>query len=363
VPLLALDTIRDRRGTRGRPLPWILLALVAATSPWLSFGSVFAVTATFAVATFLWWPRARPGTRRAWVGILSLWTASFLVLFAMALARQSSSTRMIAEWSDDMAFVYDAAPALRPFVALLAYFRTPLDYLFPAVAPLAVAVIAVGFFTAPRAFRVIVGTIVAVSALEVVAAVLIHRYVLTQGRLLLFAAPPYVIFAALGLVALGRLAHRRRGATLGLAVAALAATAWTVEAVRHRLPPVADDPGLYFRFDVLHDIDPLIEAASQIARPDEPVFVSRYSGEMFRFYHRGRLASATVCTRVNCRNEGPAVIDWLRTVERRGYMILLDSDDSRGRRELVAQAGCVAEIVARSRGMRLWRVTRQRPAG
>jgi hypothetical protein len=219
--------------------------------------------------------------------------------------------------------------------------------------------VAIGCLSARRAPRRILGGLFLFTAGVTIAAALAHRYVLVQGRLLLFAAPPVVIFAALGLQALGRRLSRSHGPALALAAAMLVSMAWSVEAIRHRLPPYRDDPRLYFRFDILHDLAPMIESARLLAAPGEPVFVSRYSGEIFRYYSRGRLPQATVCTRVNCRDEGPAVRSWLRGVERRGYMLLLDSDDVPGRRQIADQEGCDVQVVAQARGTRLWRVTRR----
>jgi hypothetical protein len=71
---------------------------------------------------------------------------------------------------------------------------------------------------------------------------------------------------------------------------------------------------------------------------------------------------ATVCTRLNCKNEGPAAQAWVDTVRRRGFMLLLDADDVPGRRQIVEKSGCEVRIAAQARGARLWRITRQTPA-
>jgi hypothetical protein len=361
APLLALQTLRSRGPVRRRREAWLALAGLALVSPWMSFGSLLCVPATLGVATLLWWPRAGSAARRAWTGVVLAWLASVAALYAVALGVQSTSSRMVSDWAGDMAFLFDAPPVLRPLVGLRAYLEILLVYLFHEAWVPAVILVAIGFVGAPRAARRVLGGLALATAVATIAAALAHRYVLAQGRLLLFAAPPVVILLALGLQALGRRLSPRRGPALALAAAALAATAWSAQAIRHRLPPYRDDPRLYFRFDILHDVEPLIESARLLAAPGEPVFVSRYTGEIFRYYRRGRLPQATVCTRSNCRNEPPVVYDWALGVERRGFMIVLDADDGPDRRAILEDAGCDAWIAAQARGARLLRVTRRTP--
>jgi hypothetical protein len=359
VPLLSLDTLHSRAPFARRRPAWAGLAVVALVAPWLSFGSVFCLSATFALATVFWWRRAHSEARGAWVVILLLWLLSFGALFELALETQANNPRMLNEWADDMAFLHGAPLLQQPLIGLGAYAHTSLAYLFPEVWGAALALILVGVLAAPRASRRVLGGLFLVTALGVVGAAILERYVLTQGRLLLFTAPAYISFAALGLLALARRLSPARGPGLALGATALFASLWCVQSIAHRLPPYRDDPRLYFRFDILHDLEPIIESARLLAAPGEPVFVSRYSGEMFRYYSRGRLPLATICTRFNCRNEPPVVYDWARGVERRGFMILLDSDDGPARRAILDDAGCDASVVAQARGARLLRVTRR----
>ncbi len=361
-PLLAMNTLHGRSGPRRRKGAWLALFLVAVFAPWTSFGSVFCAAATFVVATLLWWRRAGPDARRLWALAGFCWLVSFIGLFAFALDSHSSTPRMAIDWGPDMAFVYEAPLWRQPVNASWLYLETSLRYLFQDFWPVAVALILLGLVAGPRPARRLLGAVFLLVSAEVVATALLHRYVLSSGRLLLFTAAAYVLLAALGL--------RRAAAWLGpagprlaLCLVAAGAIAATADSVRHRLPPYVDDPRQYFRYDVLHDLEPTIAAASLLVRPGEPVFVSRYAGEAFRYYGRGRLADATVCTRLNCRNEGPAVQAWMRGVERRGYMLLLDSDDGPGRRLIAAQEGCDVAVVAQARGTRLWRVTRRQPRG
>lgn len=359
TPLLVLQTFASRASVGRRREAWVGLGGVALASPWLSFGSLLSVPATLAIGTLVWWRRARPAARRAWAAVGAAWLASLATLYLFALRTQTSSSRMIDEWANDMAFLHAAPALLRPLVGLRAYTETITRYLFPEVWGVAVLVTIVGVAAAPRPARRLLSALFLLTACAAVAAALAHRYVLVQGRLLLFAAPACVIFAALGVQALARRLAGTRGPALALAATAMLSTLWSAEAIRHRLPPWRDDPTLYFRFDILHDIDPIVESARLLAAPGEPVFVSRYSGELYRYYGRGRLPQATVCTRFTCRNEPPIVYEWARRVERRGFMILLDSDDVPGRRALLDAAGCEAWVVAQARGVRLLRITRR----
>jgi hypothetical protein len=359
VPLLMLMTLHARHPPGRRKGAWLALAAAVAVAPWLSFASAFCVSATLVLGSLLWWRRADGLARRAWLAVALLFVLSFTTLFGLALSTQSSNPRMIDEWSDDMAFVYDAPVLEQPILALAAYARTPLLYLFPGIWGGALVVILLGVFAAPRAGRWLLAGLFVTFGLEVVGAVMVHRYVLTQGRLLLFVATPYVILAAFGLVAVGRRIAGARGPALALTLAASLSTYWAVDAIRHRFPPYDDDPALYFRFDILHDLEPIIASANLLAAPGEPVFVSRYAGDLFRYYGRGRLLDATVCTRFNCRNEGPAIDAWAQSVKHRGFMLLLDSDDGPVRRRIMEEDGCDVRIVAQARGARLWRVTRR----
>lgn len=361
VPLLAIATLHSRVAPSRRGAAWLWLFMVLVAAPWLSFGSTFCVSATLAVASLCWWRRARRAARERWTLAVLLWLLSFATVFVFALRSQASNPRLLDAWAGDMAFITSAAPALRVVRAFSSYAHTSLSYLFPGVWPAVALLILVGFVAWPGTGRRLLALLFCVTAVEVVAAALLERYVLTQGRLLLFAAPTYVLFAAAGLLRLGRLLGPSAGPWLATGVAALASCYWSVLAIEHRIPPYRDDPSLYFRFDVIHDVDAVIGSLQLLASPGEAVFISRYSGEAFRFYNHGRVSDATVCTRLNCRNEGPALQAWIETVQRRGWMVLLDADDVPGRREIVEKAGCDIRIAAQARGARLWRLTRRAP--
>jgi hypothetical protein len=242
-----------------------------------------------------------------------------------------------------------------------------MGYLFPVAAPAAAGLALLGAAGWPRPGRSRLLGWCALTAATTVAAALAGRYPLGHGRLLLHAAPGALLLAASGVTTaaagLGRLGtglgRLRAGARLAPAIVALYALAWSVALVRHRYRDGAEDAAGGFVYDVVHDVEAMIVAAEARRAPEDEVMVSKCSGEAFRYYARGRLADALVCTRVECRTESPVLRSWLETVgDGRGWLLLLAEDDEPARRRVLQEAGFVWSEVARSRGARLWRVTR-----
>ena len=65
-----------------------------------------------------------------------------------------------------------------------------------------------------------------------------------------------------------------------------------------------------------------------------------------------------VCTRRSCPDDGPLVAGWLESIRDRGYMIVLEEEERSGLRGMARSAGLEVRTVARSRGARLWGLTR-----
>jgi hypothetical protein len=101
----------------------------------------------------------------------------------------------------------------------------------------------------------------------------------------------------------------------------------------HHVGSYRDDGATaYLRYDVLHDVEPLIGRAAELVGSDEPVLVNCRAEQAFRFYARGRLGRATVCDLYQQRgNEELLVRQWLDGVDHRGW-ILQTKDDIRGSR-------------------------------
>ena len=115
---------------------------------------------------------------------------------------------------------------------------------------------------------------------------------------------------------------------------------------------------LYFRQDVLHDVDVIVARAAEIVPAGAPVLVSRYGAYAFQVYARGRLAQASYC-KVYCFDEEPFVQDWLAGVTDTGWVILTD-EEIQPLHAYVVGAGFAVDQRAAARGTRLWRITRLR---
>jgi hypothetical protein len=245
------------------------------------------------------------------------------------------------------------------------YWTVALPYLFSSLWPLAAVLAAAGLWSWPKGPRALLAWHVLGTSVLAGAAAAGGRYVVASGRFALFAAPALLLLVSAGLHALVRRVGgplARPGAwTAG--VAAAVSLVWCVQALAWRVRPYRNDPEQYFRYDVVHDVPAVLREAARLAGPD-PVITSRYTGEQFRFYAKGRLPQALVCTRTNCLQEGPPMQAWLDGVRGRGLMILLEEEDRPWRREAVRSAGFEVREAASARGARLWEIRRiVEPAG
>jgi hypothetical protein len=357
VPLLAW---RAFAGDERQRRDVLALAAVLVVSPWLTFGSVFAITATLGWAGWHTW-RTRGRARRRWMGLALVYTLSFGAAYAVVLRHQSGHPRLRQYARRDVVEMREGVWPATFGRALARYAGTALPYAFPGVAVPAAALIVAGALSWPRASRSFVLWQALGAAGLTAAAATLGQYVVTRSRLLLFAAPALALLAAAGLALVAERAarwSRRPSATGGApAVAAVVALVWCADALVRRVGP---EPGVpaYFRYDVLQDVDAVIAEAARRAAPSEPVITSRYSGEQFRFYARGRLPQTLICTRTNCRDEGPPMRAWLEGVKGRGWMILLAEEDRPSRREAVVRSGFELREAAAGRGTRLWEIQR-----
>jgi hypothetical protein len=360
VPWLAWRVFAadERRfaGTR----PEVVLAAVLVLAPWLTFGTVFVIGATLGWGAWRAW-RADARTRLRWARVTLAYALSFGAAYALVLRNQSSHPRLRQYARRDVMQMQQGAWPTTFARATSRYAETALPYAFPGVAVPAAALVVAGALSWPRPSRALVlwqsaGT----AGLTAVAAAL-GQYVVTRSRLLLFAAPALALLAAGGLAftaeTLARWTRRPSASGWAAAAAAAVALAWSADVLTRRVAP---EPGVptYFRYDVLQDVDAVIAEAARRAAPSEPVITSRYSGEQFRFYARGRLPQTFVCTRTNCRDEGPPMRAWFDGVTDRGWMILLAEEDRPWRREAVVRSGFELREVAAARGARLWEIRR-----
>jgi hypothetical protein len=360
VPWLAWRALGEGEPARPRREVYALGGLLAI-APWITFGSVFPIGATLAWGASRAW--REPAVRRRWAALALVYALSFAAVYALVLREQSTFPRLVRAWQADMDWLQEPSwpgPLLR---GAKLYAQVALDTAFPYVWPAAALLAVVGAWSWPRPGRaLLLWQVVGAGALAVLAAVM-GRYLVGQGRLLVFAAPALAVLVAGGLAAVARAIAARWGRGSGPAWAAGGAAAlslvWTFQALAWRARPYHNDPARYFRYDVLHDVDPVIAAAAQRASAADPVITSRYTGEQFRFYARGRLPQAFVCTRINCLDEGPPMRAWLDAVQDRGWMILLEEEDRPWRWEAVRTAGFDVHEAAAARGTRLWEIRRR----
>jgi hypothetical protein len=341
----------------------VALAALLAAAPWTTFGSVFPIGAAFLWAASRAW-RA-PHARRAFAGLSLVYALSFVAAYTVVVREQSMLPRLVLSWHSDMARLHERPWPFPLLQVSCLYAQVALVNTFGRLWPAAIALAALGAWTWPRPGRALLMWQVAGGGALAATAALMGRYVVSQGRFLVFAAPALIVLVAGGLAALTAIASRRLPRATPAwtaAAAAVVALAWSVQALAWRVRPYHNDQTRYFRFDILHDVDPLIGETARRAAAADPVITSRYTGEQFRFYARGRLPQTFVCTRANCLDEGPAIRTWLEGVKDRGWMILLEEEDRPWRRQAVRQAGFAVQEAATARGARLWEI-RRRPVG
>lgn len=348
LPLFALEARTSRRAALG-------LVFALLLTPWLSFGGLFPAAAVLALLALDAW-RGQGSRMCFWIAALALALALGATLW-LVLARQASSPFLREVWRAEMEG--GAGAPSRIATALFQVHRVSLPYFFPAVWPVALALALIGAFTWPREGR---GTLLwlwlATGALTGIAAAL-GLYVLAHGRFVLFLAPPLLLLASGGLLALlERAVGRGRGGAAAMLLAAAVGIAWSAQAVAHRLRPVRHDPARFFLFDVVEDVEPLISWLERERVPARNVMVSRYAEYPFRYYSRGRLQGAAVCGLLACRDFGQALDRWLARTRGERFLLLVDEEAQRGggKRRALVERGLEIEEAASARGAQLWRI-------
>ena len=296
VPWLAWRAFGEGRIARPRR-ERVAFGALLATAPWTTFGSAFPIGAALSWGGFRAW--RSPRARRAFAGLALVYALSFVIAYAVVVRDQSTFPRLLQTWQPDIAWLHE-----KPWPVPLArasglYAQVALGTAFPAVWPVAAALCALGAWTWPSPARSFLLWQVAACGALATAAALMGRYLVGEGRFVVFAAPALIVLVAGGLAAMAAAASRGLGrVTPAWAAAAAAGIAlvWSFQALAWRVRPYHNDLARYFRYDILHDVDPLIGEAARRAAAD-PVITSRYTGEQFRFYARGRLPQAFVCTR------------------------------------------------------------------
>lgn len=343
-------------GTGSQPAT-IGLALLVALAPWLTYGGLFGISAVLAWGSLRWWLPADAVTRRRWLVVCALFLVSFAIAYSYAIGAQSSSPRLHHTWRQWSLAKREVAGGQPLLVAVWRYLSISTWFIFAGAWPLLIPLAAVGAATWPARWRGLLLWLYAGAGGLAIGATLANRYLLAEGRLLLFGTPSLLLAAAAGLAVAGRRLWPARPQVLAVAAAAALGLAWSVKAIAHRLPPYRNEPRAYFQYDILHDVDALIAAAVAERRDDEPVFVSVYAGKPFHYYAHGRLAGAVTCAEP-CPEIGTRLDRWVaRLGERRGLLLLLDDEVEQYVHYMTGQGYQWREL-ATARGGRLWEVRR-----
>jgi hypothetical protein len=303
------------------------------------------------------WRGLAADARRDWAIGTGVFLASAAGVWALAWRGQVAGPGLRRFWS---AFLLGGADLSLPQKVLAAaerYLAVPTSYLFPLPLALpALALAIVGAATWPASHRAFLLWLHLGTAALCIAAAVTDHYLLAQGRLLLFAAPTLLLWIGHAFAQIGRWT---RAGSLVLAVPIAVALWWSQQALAHRVSTSRSDPQLYFRFDVLHDVDVVVEQAAALVPPGAPVLVSRYAAYAFQVYAGGRLSQATYC-KLYCADEAPVVGEWAAGVTDAGWVILTDEETAALHAYLI-RAGFAVVPRATARGVQLWQITRTRP--
>lgn len=355
VPLLAI--VGFSGATPRRAARWGFVASLAV-APWVSFGALFPIMAVLSWGWLVWWRHADRTWRRAWLLASVAFVSSFAAVYVLAVHDQIASPRLRFFWRKSLFADRGVSLPRRVAIATSTYFSLSLQYFFPQSERGYLAVAAIGALTWPKSHRAFLGWLYLGSAAFCISAAVVDRYLVADGRFMLFSLPPLMLWVANGVNDLGRRIRTPAGPYLALAFSIAVGFSWTVAAIRHRV----EEPyhSRVFRYDVLQDVDAIVGQASVLVPPDEPILISPRSAYAFQVYRRGRLPQAQYCERL-CVDEFPAIaIRWLEQVEPRGWVILTDEETA----ELgpfFERAGFASHQRGTARGMFLWELTPRNP--
>jgi hypothetical protein len=355
VPLLAHVIVTGDARRRGA---WPGLLFLLVTAPWVSFGGLFPIAATLAWAALRTW--RQPAERRAWEGAALAWLASQAAAYVLVVQRQAANPGTMDMWRRQINHVFPGPMTLAEL--FVAPHATAVTYLFQRGWPLVVLLAGVGLAAwSGRGRSLLLWLWLGAAALATLAAVG-NLYLVRQGRMVLFLAPPIVLLVGAGLDRLGVLLPGR-WRLVAPALAAALSVWWSVSAVRLRLSGDDTPFARFFLDDVRDDVEPFIAYLEQSGVPGEDVMATRTVGWPFTYYARDRLAGATVCTARRCPDQASDMGRWLATLSSRPGWMITTSREAKLNRRILKRQGFVPREEASARGTRLWRVVRrERPA-
>jgi hypothetical protein len=321
LPLLALKgfvapaaqaATRDATSVASRR--WLIFGL--AIAPWLSFGSVFPISALLAWGWLVWWWTAAPDRRRDWILGTLAFAASFAALYVLVLSGQAASPRLHSYWHGQLIAEKQHSWLVAIPAATWRYASVSTLYFFAGLWPAFIAVAAVGAWTWPREGRALLVWFCVATAGACVLAAVTDRYLLAQGRLLLFAAPVMLLWSANGLQEIGRRLRGPLGKAVVLGIPVLLSLYWSAQSIDQRVHPRRTNWTRFFRYDVLQDVDLAITQADRQIPVGDPVLIERKVAYAFQFYARGRLPQALFCERY-CKDFRSIAKRWLWELQRR----------------------------------------------
>jgi len=355
VPLLALrgfgaprPSVAARRG--------LIVCLVVA--PWLTYGAVFPILAVLSWGWLVWWRRADGTARRDWLVVNAGFALSFGVAYVVILSAQAGDEQVHHYWSRLLFADSGLSFPRRVVVATETFFSASFQYFFITRWRIFALLATIGALTWPKRHRAFLLWLYFVSAALAVSAAVVDRYLVTNGRFLLFSAPVLLLWTAHGLTYLAQRLRVPTAPHVALAICIVFGTYWAHHTIRMRVEP---RPTVLFRYDVLQDVDAIIAQATRLVAPDEPVLISAYAGNAFQFYARGRLPGARYCER-ECVRFGALTKAWLANIRDRGWLILVDDEVGRFGHYLDS-LGLIRHQRGAARGAFLWEVSpRRRPS-
>ena len=218
----------------------------------------------------------------------------------------------------------------------------------------------IGSWAWPRRLRGFLLCLCVGTAGATVAAALANRYLLAHGRLLLFAAPPYILLVAAGLVEVGRWVSCQRGNWIGVAIAVMVSLVWcSASGGCIASASITARGDTTFSTTRSTTWSRSSRYAAEAAASGDAVLASNRTAYQFRFYAHVYMPDATVCLWYQCQTRPTQLLQqWLLTVQARGWLFLLD-DEADALAALIDPVQFDRQAVALTRGAQLWQITRR----
>jgi hypothetical protein len=354
--LLPLAALRGFTGSAPSGRARAVLAASVVAGPWVSFAGLFPIGAVLSWGWLAWWKNLGSTLRRDWLLCSAAFLVSFAVAYVVALGAQSTSETQYRFW-DRFLVSGGSSPFLAQAVeSVRRYFSITMSYPFGELKTPVLLLATLGAWSWPRAGRAYFFWLAGSMAALCLAATVMDRYVIAQGRHLLFAVPAVVLCVAQGLDAIAARLGRRAGMVLALALPVLVSLWWTGEQIESRTKSYHSNWTRFFRYDVLHDVEGALDKVARDIPDGDPVLVTNKNAYAFQFYRRGRLPQATYCVRY-CFDFKDRADDWLDGVDGRGWILMTDEEPS-WFAKLLDKHGFTRRQRTVGSGIRLWQIDR-----